>query len=68
MRMAGATNFQSHEGKRKSCFTVMGYFENAESGYEKSYFLLKISNSAFQEFSRRSARELRRSTETAYLS
>jgi hypothetical protein len=46
----------------------MGYFENAESGYEKSYFLLKISNSAFQEFSRRSARELRRSTETAYLS
>jgi len=68
MRMAGATNFQSHEGKRKSCFTVMGYFENAESGYEKSYFLLKISNSAFQGFPRSSVRELRRSTGTAYLS
>lgn len=68
MRMAGASTCQSHEGKRKNFFTVMGYFANEKSGYEKSYFLLKISNSAFQEFSRRSARELRRSTETAYLS
>jgi hypothetical protein len=40
MRMAGANTCQSHEGKRKNCFTVMGYFEIEESGYGKSYFLL----------------------------